>query len=211
MRQLFVLAVVAALLVACDNSPVFHGMTQQQKETYSNAIAGEYTGRNIFIYNNGTDDATAVKVEGARMTITAQSMQVVMFHDFPISVLSNVVTDPALAEALATVPNQDILATYSFFNLQDNGDVNWGYEPAAIPLKLHYGGTDHHLTLKLSNGRVYYGLMKVNMDAGNPFGGNSIFDFSIDAIYDGDTLVQDFDRVWQDNDHYIITYFQKDE
>ena len=76
------------------------------------------------------------------MTITDQTMHSVCFHNYPVSQLSTVVSDPDLAGALASAPNVDFLANYRFYDLQDNGDVSWGFEPAAIPITLHYGGAD---------------------------------------------------------------------
>ena len=87
-------------------------MTPQQKEDYSKAIAGEYTGTYIIVYSDGRDDVKAVKVENSQMTITDQTMHSICFHNYPVSQLSNVVTDPALAEALASAPNVDFQADY---------------------------------------------------------------------------------------------------
>ena len=161
-----------------------------QKEDYSKAVAGEYTGTYIIIYNDGRSDAKAIKVENSQMTITDQTMHSVCFHNYPVSLLSSVVADPALAEALACAPNVDFLADYRFYDMLDNGDAHWGFEPAAIPLTLHYGGADHHLVLK-------------------PFANQSVFQFAVEGIYEGHTLLQAFDD-WQDNAPEYLTYFQLD-
>ena len=141
-----------------------------------------------------------------QMTITDQTMHSVCFHDYPVSQLSGVVADSALAEALASAPNVDFQADYHFYDMQDNGDANWGFEPAAIPLTLHYGGTDHHLVLKL-NSRAYFLLSKASLDAGKPFANQSVFQFAVAGIYEGHTLLQAFDD-WQDNSPEYLTYFQ---
>ena len=150
MKRLFFGLLTALILAACSSDPVYYGMTPQQKEDYSKAIAGEYTGTYVILYNDGGGDDKAVKIKNSQMTITDQTMHSVCFHDYPVSQLSGVVADSVLAEALASAPNVDFQADYHFYDMQDNGDANWGFEPAAIPLTLHYGGADHHLVLKLT-------------------------------------------------------------
>lgn len=71
---------------------------------------------------------------------------------------------------------------------------------------LHYGGTDHHLMLKL-NSQTYFLLSKASLDAGKPFANQSVFQFTVDGIYEGHTLLQAFDD-WQDNSAEYLTYFQ---
>ena len=210
MRKLFFALLAALTFAACSSDPVFHGMTTKQKEDYAKAIAGEYKGTYVIIYNDGGSDTMAVKKEGVQMTVTDLTMHSVCFHDYPVSLLSNVVADRALAEALAGAPNVDFLADYRFYDLQDNGDTHWGFEPAAIPLTLHYGGTDHHLMLKL-NSQTYFLLTKADLDAGKPFANQSVFQFDVAGIYEGNTLLQDFDDSWQDNEFGYLTYFQLNE
>ena len=210
MRKLFFALLAALTFAACSSDPVFHGMTTKQKEDYAKAIAGEYKGTYVIIYNDGGSDTKAVKKEGVQMTVTDLTMHSVCFHDYPVSLLSNVVADRALAEALAGAPNVDFLADYRFYDLQDNGDTHWGFEPAAIPLTLHYGGADHHLVLKL-NFQTYFLLSKTDLDAGKPFANQSVFQFDVAGIYEGNTLLQDFNDFWQDNEFGYLTYFQLNE
>lgn len=210
MRKLFFALLAALTFAACSSDPVYHGMTTQQKEIYAQAIAGEYTGTYVIIYNDGSGDDKAVKIENSQMTITDQAMHSVCFHHFPVSPLSNVIADPALAEALASAPDVDIQADYRFYDLQDNGDVNWGFDIAAIPLTLHYGGGDHHLLLKLNTG-VFFQLTKAHLDAHTPFADGSVFQFSVDGIYEGDTLLQALDFEWQDSNNGYLTFFQLDK
>ena len=206
MRKLFFGLLTALILAACSSDPVYHGMTPQQKENYSKAIAGEYTGTYVILYNDGGGDDKAVKIKNSQMTITDQTMHSVCFHDYPVSQLSGVVADSALAKALASAPNVDFLADYRFYDLQDNGDTHWGFEPAAIPLTLHYGGADHHLVLKL-NSQTYFLMSKASLDASKPFANQSVFQFTVDGIYEGHTQLQAFDD-WQDNSAEYLTYFQ---
>ena len=210
MRKLFFALLAALTFAACSSDPVYHGMTTQQKETYAQAIAGEYTGTYVIIYNDGSGDDKAVKIENSQMTITDQAMHSVCFHHFPVSPLSNVIADPVLAEALASAPDVDIQADYRFYDLQDNGDVNWGFDIAVIPLTLHYGGGDHHLLLKLNTG-VFFQLTKAHLDAHTPFADGSVFQFSVDGIYEGDTLLQALDFEWQDSNNGYLTFFQLDK
>ena len=117
MRKLFFALLVALTFAACSSDPVFHGMTTKQKEDYAKAIAGEYKGTYVIIYNDGGSDTKAVKKEGVQMTVTDLTMHSVCFHDYPVSLLSNVVEDRALAEALAGAPNVDFLVDYRFYSL----------------------------------------------------------------------------------------------
>ena len=211
MRKLFELAVLACLLLACSSDPVFHGMTPQQKEAYAKALAGQYKGTYVILYNDGGSDVKAEKIEGAAITVTDMEMQSVVFHDYPVSLLAHAVKDAELAEALSKQPNIDISATYRFYDYQDNGDVSWGYDLTAIPLTLHYGGADHHVMLKVSNAGTFCRLTKDDVDAGTAFAGQGVFELSFIAIYEGDVLLQDFDTVWQDNAYEFRTYFQFDK
>ena len=202
------LAVMA--LTSCSNSPVFHGMTNQQKENYAKAVAGEYTGTYTVVYSDGSsDDTKAIKTEGAQVTITDNTLQSVFFHDFPISRLSLVVKDPALAEALASHPNIDLTATYRFYDLQDNGDVNWSYNDFTVPLTLHIGDAVRHLLLKASTS-IYFYLTKKNLDAGTPFANQRSFELRFDGIYEGSTLVEDF-SLWKDEHILFFALFQLDK
>ena len=124
MKRLFFGLLTVLTFAACSSDPVYHGMTPQQKEDYSKAIAGEYTGTYVILYNNGGSDDKAVKIKNSQMTITDQTMHSVCFHNYPVSQLSSIVTDPALAEALASAPNVDFQADYHFYDMQDNGDAN---------------------------------------------------------------------------------------
>lgn len=203
------ISLVLLALVSCSSDPVYHGMTTQQKENYAKAVSGEYAGTYAIIYSDGSSDAKASKIEGAQVTITDNTLQSVYFHDFPISRLSLVVKDPALAEALASHPNIDLTATYHFYDLQDNGDVSWGYNDFTVPLTLHTGDNVRHLLLKVSSSS-YCLLTKENLDAGTPFASQPSFDLQFDGIYEGSTLIEDF-SLWQDENVLFFALFQLDK
>ena len=137
-------------------------------------------------------------------------MQSVFFHAFPVSRLSQVVKDPALAEALANLPDMDFTATYRFFDLQDNGDVSWGYNDFTIPLTLHVGDADRHLLLKVSNASTYYRLTRANMEAGTPFANQGSFELQFDGLYEGSTPIEDF-SLWRDGNATFLVFFQMDD
>ena len=210
MRKLFLALSAILTLAACSSDLVYHDMTTQQKEAYAKSVAGDYEGTYIIIYNEEGGNDKAIKIEGAKVTVTDQTLQSVFFHDYPVSQLSHVIKNAELAEALAKQPNIDLTATYRFFDLQDNGDVNWGYDPIAIPLTLHYGDADHHVVLKASNSHTYFRLSKANLDAGMPFAYQGVFQLSFDGIYESDVLLEEFDGIWQNNTTYL-TYFQLDK
>jgi hypothetical protein len=64
--------------------------------------------------------------------------------------------------------------------------------------------------LKL-NSQTYFLLTKASLDAGKPFASHGVFQFTVDGIYEGDTLLQSFDGIWQDNGTEYLTYFQVGE
>jgi hypothetical protein len=64
--------------------------------------------------------------------------------------------------------------------------------------------------LKL-NSQTYFLLSKADLDAGKPFANQSVFQFAVAGIYEGNTLLQDFDDSWQDNEFGYLTYFQLNE
>ena len=204
-KKLFLSLLAAIALTACSNDPEYHGLTPGQKEAYGKAIAGEYDGTYIIIMLHNDGSNYTEKVQNVQMTITDQTMHSVQFHDFPVSMLSKLVANPALAEALATAPNADFMADYRFYSMPNSDDVNWGFELANVPLTLHYSGADHHLLLRLSSG-VYCELTKASLDAGTPFAHLGGLQFDVTGIYEGDTLVQALDG-WQDNNRFIA-YFQ---
>ena len=74
MKRLFFGLLTTLTFAACSSDPVYYGMTPQQKEDYSKAIAGEYTGTYVILYNNGGSEDKAVKIENSQMTITDQAM-----------------------------------------------------------------------------------------------------------------------------------------
>ena len=93
MKRLFFGLLTTLTFAACSSDPVYYGMTPQQKEDYSKAIAGEYTGTYVILYNDGGGDEKSVKIKNSQMTITDQTMHSVCFHDYPVSQLSGVVAD----------------------------------------------------------------------------------------------------------------------
>ena len=202
------ISLVLLAFVSCSSDPVFHGMTNQQKEDYAKAVSGEYTGTYVIYYSDGSSDAKREKIEGAQVSISDQTMQSVFFHAFPVSRLSQVVKDPALAEALASLPDMDFTAIYHFFDLQDNGDVSWGYNDFTIPLTIHVGDSDRHLLLKVSSSSYIY-LTKENLDAGTPFANQGTFELRFDGIYEGSTPIEDF-SVWRDGNALFIARFKLD-
>ena len=61
------ISLVLLAFVSCSSDPVFHGMTNQQKENYAKAVSGEYTGIYAIYYSDGSSDAKASKIEGAQV------------------------------------------------------------------------------------------------------------------------------------------------
>ena len=131
MRKLFFGLLTALILAACSSDPVYHGMTPQQQENYSKAIAGEYTGTYVILYNDGGGDDKAVKIKNSQMTITDQTMHSVCFHDYPVSLPSGV---PVRISNIYDKYSQFIAillgSTESFSYLCGEIAIYWDYDAA---------------------------------------------------------------------------------
>ena len=57
------------------------------------------------------------------------------------------------------------------------------------------------------NSQTYFLMSKASLEASKPFANQSVFQFKVDGIYEGHTLLQAFDD-WQDNAPEYLTYFQ---
>ena len=124
MRKIKFLGVILLLftllsLASCSNEDdVVKQLTGKQKETYAQNISGEYPGRYVIIYKSkdcveGTDEAgrpiTVAHSEtfsGIQVDVSDNNMLHVFFQDFPIFLISKVVTDEGLSHALAEYSQQ---------------------------------------------------------------------------------------------------------
>lgn len=220
-KKIWILAcVMLVALASCNNdNDIEMRLTHQQKETYGQNIAGEYTGQLIVTYTN-KDSKVTIDEEGHRsieayretldnmhFDVSGYKMRHVFVQDFPVSLIARVVdADAALSQALANAAPVAVTASYDFGYNTDYSHINWAFTPNVIPLSLHYGGTDHHIRIEFNNNSQYYTFTQEAL--GQPEALRSIasqgINLQLEAIYDGSTLVQRFNSA--DDNYMHITF-----
>lgn len=209
-------------LASCSSEDdVVKQLTSKQKETYAQNISGEYPGRYVIVYKNkdcveGTDEAgrpiTVAHSEtfnGVQVDVSDNNMLHVFFQDFPISLISKVVTDEGLSHALAESTQQAITARYGFDYDTDYSHVKWAFIPNVMLLNLNYDGVDHHIRIEFNNNSQYYKFTEDELKQPKAFCSlveNGI-KLQLEAIYDGSTLVQ---RFGYENGNYMHIIFKAD-
>ena len=186
---------MALVFGACHHDTITPRLSKAQKQEYGQKLAGTYTGRYVIAYttDGGGKEATE-GIKQATVSITDYDMQSVIFHDFPVSMLSHIVKDANLSQALAEVPNMDITAQYKFQYDTDYTNTLWNYTPTPVSLTLDYGGATHHITFRLGNNQRYYLFHPGDWQQSRPLlfcQWELMFDFV--SLYEGDRLVQQFD------------------
>lgn len=209
-------------LASCSSEDdVVKRLTSKQKETYAQNISGEYPGKYIITYKNkdcveGTDEegrpitvAYSETFNGVQVDVSDNNMLHVFFQDFPISLISKVVTDEGLSHALAESTQQAITARYGFDYDTDYSHVKWAFIPNVMLLNLNYDGVDHHIRIEFNNNSQYYKFTEDELKQPKAFCSlveNGI-KLQLEAIYDGSTLVQ---RFGYENGNYMHIIFKAD-
>ena len=227
MRNLKFLGIIPLLftvfyLASCSSeNDVVKRLTSKQKETYAQNISGEYPGRYVIVYKNkdcveGTDEegrpitvAHSETFSGVQVDVSDNNMLHVFFQDFPISLISKVVTDEGLSHALAESTQQAITARYGFDYDTDYSHVKWAFIPNVMLLNLNYDGVDHHIRIEFNNNSQYYKFTEDELKQPKAFCSlveNGI-KLQLEAIYDGSTLVQ---RFGYENGNYMHIVFKAD-
>ena len=211
---------VALSLASCNkDNEVEMRLTHQQKETFGQNIAGEYTGKLIVTYTNKdskvtTDDEGHRSIEAYRETfdnvqfdVSDYKMHHVFLQDFPVSLIAKVVdADEALSQALASAAPVAVTASYDIGYATDHVHITWAFTPNVMPLSLNYGGKDHHILIEFNNNSQYYTFSQEELGHPKAFGAiaNQGINLQLQAIYDGSTLVQRFDSA--DDNYMHITF-----
>ena len=227
MRKLKFLGIIPLLftvfyLASCSSeNDVVKRLTSKQKEAYAQNISGEYPGQYIITYKNkdcveGTDEegrpitvAHSETFNGVQVDVSGNNMLHVFFQDFPISLISKVVTDEGLSHALAEISPQAITARYGFDYDTDYSHVKWAFIPNVMLLNLNYDGVDHHIRIEFNNNSQYYKFTEDELKQPKAFcslAKNGIT-LQLEAIYDGSTLVQ---RFGYENGYYMHIVFKAD-
>ena len=211
---------VALSLASCNSdNDVEMRLTHQQKETFGQNIAGEYTGKLIVTYTNKdskvtTDEEGHRSIEAYRETfdnvqfdVSDYKMHHVFLQDFPVSLIAKVVdADEALSQALASAAPVTVTASYDVGYATDHSHITWVFTPNVMPLSLNYGGKDHHILIEFNNNSQYYTFTPEELGQPGAFStiANQGINLQLQAIYDGSTLVQRFDSA--DDNYMHITF-----
>ncbi|MBQ7685007.1 MAG: DUF4840 domain-containing protein, partial [Bacteroidaceae bacterium] len=186
------------------------------------ALSGEYEGAYHILYTDSTSkqwqNEAGHTVKGeydsiiapAVISITDRDMRSVFFHRFPVSILSKVVdADAALSEALSQTAPVDIQVTYNIRLDTDYTHVEWYTMPTVLPLTLTYGGTEHRLRIQLGNGSIHHLFSPEELAQPIAFSGWRYLELDVNALYDGERLVQKFD-MWSGNGMTLVFRQKKD-
>ena len=210
-KLIFIL--MATLAVACSSDPEYHGLTQKEKETFAQSIAGEYRGRYEIIYSDAQAQQTTGEEKLRRQTVNDITFSVsdltrstVVFNAFPISVLAHVVDDPELSQALSTLPDMGVTGNYEFNKGGEEGQVNWVSTLNPISLSLTYGGKQHDIVVQFWNPYTFVEFSKDQLKDGATFMQNAVLQLQVTAIYDGDRLLHDLSG-WGKDERTLIAQF----
>lgn len=213
MKKLFGVAIIAGMLMACDNEPVFHGLTQQEKESYAQSIKGEYPGRYTIVYTDRQTTGSDTKllreiVDDVTFSVSDLTAHTIIFNNFPLSLLARVVDDPELGQALSTLSNMGLTGNYEFTRAVENGMVGWSFDINPVALSLTYGGQQHNIVLHFGAPSGFLTLAKGQIDGGTAFEQGRQLTLELNAIYEGDQLIQQFDDSWQEGNPKLMAVFR---
>ena len=208
---MFLGLLAATVLASCSNDPVYHGLTQQEKENYALGIEGEYPGRYTIVYTDKQAAGNDTKllretVDSVSFSVSDLTMHTIIFNNFPLSLLARVVDDPELGQALSSVPNMGLTGSYKFKRATENGMVDWSFDMSPVALSLTYGGLQHNIVVHFRKSYDYFRLAKGQIESGTAFVQGLQMQLEVSAIYDGDRLVQQFDNVWQDGPELLAVF-----
>ena len=207
------MAIIAGMLMACDNEPVFYGLTQREKESYAQNIKGEYPGHYTIAYTDRQTSGSDTKllretVDDVTFSVSDLTAHAIIFNNFPLSLLARVVDDPELSLALSTLPNMGLTGNYEFTNAIENGMVGWSFDMNPVALSLTYSGQQHNIVLHFSAPSGFLTLAKGQIDGGTAFEQGRQLTLELNAIYEGDQLVQQFDDGWQEGNPKLMAVFR---
>lgn len=207
MKKLFLMMLTAVVLAACSSDPVFHGLTQQEKENYAQSIKGEYPGRYTILYYTDAQEMQRESVDNVTFSVSDLAAHTIIFNNFPLSLLARVVSDPELGQALSTLPNMGLTGSYEFKRESENGMVGWSFGMNPVALSLTYGGQQHNIVVHFHKSYDYFTLAKGQIESGTAFVQGMQLQLEVSAIYEGDRLVQQFADGWTDGNPELLAVF----
>ena len=205
----FTMLVVTLFIASCRNDehkPTF--LTREQQETYARNISGTYPAECCVFYVNqdskrGFDEQGNPIVYGGKEVIEDvqfhvynYNMQHIAFGGFPVSIISRVIDgNEGLKQALETYTTP----TYAFarynFKYSNEGEIIWYFQPNGLDLTLNYEGADHLIRIILNNSQYHaFNEEQLLQSTASSVFKNEYHTLDLTAIYDGDKLIQRFDR-----------------
>lgn len=225
LKALFVMAMVF-FLVSCHHDEDIPRLSNKQQQTFSHAIAGSYSGSYAVVY---TDSLTTyemvheVQPDGSVKEMVAQNVHhetvvdarllitddgKLYFHNFPCRLLAKIVdVDADLSQALSEFGSIDVTAQYKFF-YESTEFVGWSFEPLNLPLTLSYRNAKHFIRIAFSNANRFYRFPMKDLESGT-FHYASDTTLKVEAIYEGEKLLQSFASFEDDCNSMYITFQQR--
>lgn len=209
MKKLFFALLTVLSLAACNHDPVFHGLTQQEKEEYAQSIMGEYPGRYSIVYTDvQTSQVNRENINDVTFSVSSLTEHTVIFNNFPIRLLARVVEDAELSQALSTLPNMGLTGSYEFLQPFEHDMLGWNLDMNPIVLSLTYGGQQHDIVLHFRNLYTSIYLAKGQIQGGTAFEQGRQLSLELTDIYDGDRLLQAFNDDWQEGSPELLAVFR---
>jgi len=205
----FLVMAAVFFLASCHRDEDAPRLSLKQQQAFYHAIAGSYSGSYNVIYmdslttyekvnevqpDGSVKEMTAhnvhrEKVADARLLITDDGK--LYFHNFPCQLLAKIVdVDADLSQALSEYGSIDITGQYKFFYVNTD-QVGWSFEPLNLPLTLTYRNEKHYIRVVFTNGGRYYQFPMKDLESGT-FRCDDEIALQVDAIYEGDKLLQSF-------------------
>lgn len=86
--------------------------------------------------------------------------------------------------------------------------VGWSFDINPVALSLTYGGQQHNIVLHFGAPSGFLTLAKGQIDGGTAFEQGRQLTLELNAIYEGDQLVQQFDDGWQEGNPKLMAVFR---
>ena len=219
----FLVMAVVFFLASCHRDEDAPRLSLKQQQAFYHAIAGSYSGSYNVIYtdslttyekvnevqpNGSVKEMTAhnvhrEKVTDARLLITDDGK--LYFHNFPCRLLAKIVdVDADLSQALSEYGSIDITGQYKFF-YESTDSVGWSFEPLNLPLTLSYRNAKHFIRIAFSNANRFYRFPMKDLESG-AFHYASDTALRVEAIYEGEKLLQSFASFEEDCNSMYITF-----
>jgi len=205
----FTMLVVTLFIASCRNEehkPTL--LTREQQETYARNISGTYPAKCYVYYTNkdskrGFDEhgnpivyGKDELIEDVQFHVYNYNMQHIGFGGFPVSMISRVIDgNEGLKQALEAYTTPTYAFARYFFKYSNVDGIIWYFKPNGFDLTLNYDGADHLIRIILNNNQYHtFNEEELLQPSASSVFKNESHAFYLSAIYDGDKLIQHFNR-----------------